>query len=100
MGGAKGNVGDAAGKYANINNNNNNNNNIEEPVLLKTLHTKIPAELMETLKDIAFKQHKPLKVVIVDMLQNGVELHGKVKARPQWQKEREAELAEKRGGKR
>lgn len=99
MGGPEGSVGGAASSFAN-NNNNNNIDNIVEPVLLKTLHTKIPAELMETLKDIAFKQHKPLKVVIVDMLQKGAELHGTVKARPQWQKEREVELAEKRGGKR
>ena len=88
-------IGGAANSFAN----NNNNNNIVEPVLLKTLHTKIPADLMENLKDIAYHQHKPLKVVIVDMLHSGVEQHGVVEPRPQWQKDRELELALKRGNK-
>jgi hypothetical protein len=98
MGGSKGRsgVGGAASSFAN----NNNNNNIKEVKQLETtLHMKIPVDLYERVKDIAFDQHKPVKVVVVEMLQNVVEQHKGVKQRPEWQRERELELAVKRGNK-
>lgn len=96
MGGPKSGVGSSARGFANKNNKNNIDNKVG---LNTTMHMKVPTELYDRLKDIAFHQHKPLKMVVVEILHNVVEQHKGVEPRPQWQIERERDLAKKRGGK-